>query len=69
MYKRVRLLSGKGKPIRLLKVGDVVEIVPNIVHWHGATPDSKFEHIAIGTQSSKGSVVWLQPVLDENITH
>lgn len=55
----------KGKPIRLLKVGDVVEIVPNIVHWHGATPDSKFEHIAIGTQSSKGSVVWLQPVSDE----
>ncbi|PXV59397.1 quercetin dioxygenase-like cupin family protein [Dysgonomonas alginatilytica] len=55
----------KGKPIQLLEKGDVIEILPDIVHWHGATPDSEFEHIAIGTQSSKGSVVWLEPVTDE----
>lgn len=55
----------KGKPIQLLNVGDVVEILPDVVHWHGATPDSEFEHIAISTQLSKGSVVWLEPVTDE----
>lgn len=55
----------KGKPIQLLNVGDVVEILPDIVHWHGATPDSEFEHIAIGTQANKGAVVWLPPVTDE----
>lgn len=55
----------KGRPVRLLGPGDVVEILPDVIHWHGATPDSEFEHIAIGTQTAKGTVVWLQPVTDE----
>lgn len=55
----------KGKAIQLLNKGDVVEILPDVIHWHGATPDSEFEHIAISTQVSKGSVVWLEPVSDE----
>lgn len=55
----------KGKPIQLLNVGNVVEILPDVVHWHGATPDNEFEHIAIGTQASKGAAVWLHPVTDE----
>lgn len=54
-----------GEPARLLNVGDVVEILPDVVHWHGATHDSEFEHIAIGTQQHKGAVVWLEPVTDE----
>lgn len=56
----------KDKPIQLLNVGDVVEIHPNIIHWHGATPDSDFEHIAIGTQVSKGAVEWFEAVSDED---
>ncbi len=55
----------KGKPIQLLRVGDVIEIQPDIVHWHGATPDSEFEHIAIGTKTHKGGAVWLGAVTDE----
>jgi len=55
----------KGKSIHLVNVGDVVEIRPNIVHWHGAAPDSYFEHIAIYHQQSKGGVVWLDPVTVE----
>jgi quercetin dioxygenase-like cupin family protein/pimeloyl-ACP methyl ester carboxylesterase len=55
----------KGKPVRLLQAGDVVEILPNVVHWHGATPDSEFTHIAIGTATGKGAAVWLEPVTDE----
>ncbi|MGE4542181.1 MAG: carboxymuconolactone decarboxylase family protein [Bacteroidales bacterium] len=55
----------KGKPIQLLNVGDVVDILPNVVHWHGATSIGEFEHIAINPQVSKGSVVWLQPVTEE----
>ena len=55
----------KGKPIQLLNVGDVVDILPNVIHWHGATPDGEFEHIAINPQVHKGSVVWLQSVTDE----
>jgi quercetin dioxygenase-like cupin family protein len=27
--------------------GDVVEIFPNVKHWHGAAADSWFAHLAI----------------------
>ena len=55
----------QGKPVQILRPGDVVKIAPNVMHWHGAAPDSEFTHIAIGPQQSKGSAVWLKPVTDE----
>ncbi len=55
----------KGGPIRLLQKGDVVRIAPDVVHWHGASPDSEFTHIAISANTQKGVVDWLQPVTDE----
>ena len=55
----------KGKSIRLLQPGDVVEIKPDIVHWHGATPDSEFVHVGITTQVDKGTAIWFEAVLDE----
>jgi len=54
-----------GKSIRSLKAGDVVEIYSDIIHWHGASQNSEFEHIAISTQQNKGSVVWMEPVTEE----
>lgn len=55
----------KGKPIQVLHPGDVVQILPDVVHWHGASPESEFTHIAITTNTSKGTVVWLERVTDE----
>jgi quercetin dioxygenase-like cupin family protein len=55
----------KGKPIQLLRKGDVVKILPDVVHWHGASPGSEFTHIAVNTNTQKGIVVWLQRVTDE----
>ena len=55
----------KGKPIQVLRKGDVVKILPDLVHWHGASPDSEFTHIAVNTNTQKGIVVWLQRVTDE----
>ncbi|MEZ0537934.1 cupin domain-containing protein [Caldicellulosiruptoraceae bacterium PP1] len=55
----------EGKPVQILHKGDVVKIGPNIKHWHGATPDSWFTHIAISTNIQKGNVEWLEPVSDE----
>jgi quercetin dioxygenase-like cupin family protein len=55
----------KGKPIQVLHKGDVVKILPDIVHWHGAAPDSEFTHLAINTNTNKGIVVWLDRVTDE----
>jgi quercetin dioxygenase-like cupin family protein len=55
----------KGKPAQLIRTGDVVSILPDVIHWHGATPHSGMEHIAIGTKASAGAAVWLEPVTDE----
>ena len=54
-----------GKPIQLLHKGDVVTIAPGVEHWHGASADSAFTHIAINTNTPKGIVEWLKPVTDE----
>ncbi|CAL1517788.1 cupin domain-containing protein [Chitinophaga sp. MM2321] len=55
----------KGKPARLLTKGDVVKIPSDVEHWHGATHDSYFTHIAISNITKEGAVKWLQPVTDE----
>jgi quercetin dioxygenase-like cupin family protein len=55
----------KGKPIQILHKGDVVKILPDVEHWHGASADSEFTHIAINSNTQKGIVQWLQRVTDE----
>lgn len=55
----------KGQPARRLKAGDVVEIAPNVVHWHGAAPDSWFSHLAIECNPQTNKNTWLEPVDDE----
>jgi len=57
--------QAKGQPARLLLPGDVVEIPANVVHWHGAAPDSWFSHLAIETNPQISKNTWLEPVDDE----
>lgn len=52
------------KPIKL-KVGDIVAIKPNIKHWHGATKDSWFSHLAIEVPGTETSTEWLEEVNDK----
>lgn len=54
----------KGKPARELHPGDVVEIAPNVIHWHGAAPDSWFSHLAVECNSDTNKNTWLEPVND-----
>ena len=54
----------KGKDIRVLRKGDVVRIVPNIEHWHGAAPDSWMTHISLETNVPDNVTTWLEPVSD-----
>ena len=54
----------KGKPAQALKKGDVVNIPENIEHWHGASANSLFVHIAITNFKDGENVAWLQPVTD-----
>ncbi len=59
----------KGKSAQVLHKGDVVRIPPYAEHWHGAAPDFSLTHIAISPNTDKGSVIWLQPVSDEEYTN
>ncbi|GEN94580.1 cupin domain-containing protein [Pediococcus ethanolidurans] len=51
----------EGKPARKLHPGDVVVTHDGVKHWHGATKDSWFSHVAI----TAGTPEWLEPVSDE----
>ena len=42
-----------GKPAQKLHPGDAVAIHEGVKHWHGATKDSWFSHIAITKGSSE----------------
>lgn len=54
-----------GKEPQELKAGDVVNIPPEVKHWHGAAPDSWFAHLAIEVPAEGASNEWLEPVSDE----
>ena len=53
-----------GKPARCLKKGDTVNIPANVKHWHGAAPDSWFQHIALEVPGTEQSNEWCEPVDD-----
>ena len=54
-----------GKPVRVLNPGDVVEISPEVKHWHGATKESWFAHISISLPLENASNEWLEEVDEE----
>lgn len=54
-----------GKEARKLHPGDVVNIKPEVKHWHGAAADSWFSHIAIEVPAEGSSNEWVEPVTDE----
>jgi len=55
----------EGKPARKLKAGDIVNIPAEIKHWHGATQNSWFAHIALSIPAEGATVEWLESVTDE----
>lgn len=55
----------EGKPIQQVSAGGVINILPGIKHWHGASPDASMIHIAININTEKGVVNWMEPVTDE----
>ncbi len=54
-----------GKPVRKLQAGDVVNIPANVKHWHGATPNGWFSHLAVEVPAENGGTEWLEAVTDE----
>ena len=54
-----------GKEPQELHAGDVVNIPPEVKHWHGAAKDSWFQHLAVEVPAEGGSNEWLEEVSDE----
>ncbi|MDB5263914.1 MAG: cupin [Adhaeribacter sp.] len=52
----------KGQPRQTIKKGDVVKCPPNVMHWHGASPESGLQQLYIVPNTEKGIVQWLHPV-------
>lgn len=57
-----------GKPAQELHPGDVVNIPPEVKHWHGAAPDSWFAHLAVEVPAADSSNEWLEPVSEAEYT-
>lgn len=55
----------RGKAARRLLPGDLVEIAPDIEHWHGAAPDSWFSHLAVECNPQTNKNTWLERVDDQ----
>ena len=47
-----------------LKPGDVINIPANVKHWHGASADSWFQHLAIEVPGENCKTEWCEPVSD-----
>ena len=54
-----------GKEAVKLLPGSVVNIPANVKHWHGASKDSFFQHLAIEVPGVDTSNEWLEPVSEE----
>ncbi|GAA6292338.1 hypothetical protein F220043C3_07720 [Enterocloster asparagiformis] len=54
-----------GKEAQELSAGDVVNIPPEVKHWHGAAPDSWFQHIALSVPGENSGCEWQEPVTSE----
>lgn len=55
----------EGQVARELKPGSIVEIKPEVKHWHGAQKDSWFSHISVEVPGEETSNEWLEEVDDE----
>lgn len=54
-----------GQPAQELRPGDVVNIPPEVKHWHGAAADSWFSHLAVEIVAEGSSNEWLEAVSEE----
>ena len=55
-------IQKKGQPFKDFAPGQSDFTGPDIVHWHGATPDSPLVHVAVGFG---GETKWLEKVSDD----
>jgi quercetin dioxygenase-like cupin family protein len=69
--QRLVVLSGVGltqewgKPVQVIRPGDVVWCPPDVKHWHGASPTTAMTHLAVTAAVAGKNVIWMEKVSDE----
>jgi quercetin dioxygenase-like cupin family protein len=55
-----------GKPVQIIRPGDVVVCPPGVKHWHGASPTTAMTHLTVtGTLVDGKNATWMDKVSDE----
>lgn len=55
----------KGKFKQTVRKGEMIKCLPDVEHWHGATPKNGVTYIA-SSPTQKGKTIWLKRVTDED---
>ena len=53
---------GEGQAAPILRAGDVAEVPPGLVHWHGAIAAHLFAHISFIETDGPDNTTWMEPV-------
>ncbi|HBO1017308.1 TPA: cupin domain-containing protein [Pseudomonas aeruginosa] len=61
----VGLTQEWGKPIQVIRPGDVVWCPPGVKHWHGAASTTAMTHLAVTPTLDGKNVNWMEKVSDE----
>ena len=61
----VGLTQEWGKPVQVIRPGDVVWCPPGVKHWHGAAPTTAMTHLAVTGTVDGRNVDWMEKVSDE----
>ena len=56
------MVQVKDKAPRILRAGDVAEVPPGLVHWHGALVGHLFAHISFVETDGPDNTAWMEPV-------
>jgi quercetin dioxygenase-like cupin family protein len=56
------MVQVKDKPPHILRAGDVAEVPPGLVHWHGAVAGHLFAHISFVETDGPDNTTWMEPV-------
>ncbi|NIF24765.1 cupin domain-containing protein [Pantoea sp. Tr-811] len=61
----VGLTQEWGKPVQIIRPGDVVWCPPGVKHWHGAAVQTAMTHLAVTPVLDGKNVNWMEKVSDD----
>ncbi|KDR37977.1 (R)-mandelonitrile lyase [Caballeronia glathei] len=61
----VGLTQEWGKPVQVIRPGDVVWCPPGVKHWHGGGSNTAMTHLAVTGTVDGQNVTWMEKVTDE----